>query len=231
MSSDSRSQSRGGFTLIELLVVMAIISVLIGLLLPAVQKVRAAAKRIECANQIRQLGLATHMYCDVHSGRFPQSTHDAAAQQAWIFTLAPFHEGVDKLRLCPTDPQLEKRREAKSTSYTWNGYVGERSLSVPERVQRLSQVNATTRFVLLMELSDTYAIDPSLCDHVHSYQWFRPSNVTNGRVYRTISGEIQTTRHSGGSHHLFADGHVELVGDAQIRTWASEPFNYVRPPD
>jgi prepilin-type N-terminal cleavage/methylation domain-containing protein/prepilin-type processing-associated H-X9-DG protein len=217
-----------GFTLVELLVVIAIIGVLVGLLLPAVQSAREAARSTQCKSQMRQLGIATVRYCDSHGGEFPEWWHadEVDGSRSWIYTLAPYLEDVDAIRICPTDLQADERRQARATSYLINDYLA--TDEGEDNARNLRQISATSRTIFAFEGADALRPTPKL-EHVHAMLWFSDFNIRHILVLGMIRSDVQIDRHVGGANYVFLDGHVETIPASQVEQWVDDKFQFANP--
>lgn len=250
------SRRRSAFSLVELLVVTAILATLIGLLLPAVQSARAAARQMQCRSNMRQLGLAVLMFCDSNNGRFPllayHNNDDSGRnelQKSWIATLQPYLESVDQVRFCPEDSDGVEGRIPTATSFAMNGYLRARRQmdtadlppAVAEQIRRstrglvdnFEKLRKTHATILMMEgtadqLGTNY-------DHVHSYEWFIEQNLVRKdapdyAVFASVSSEVAVDRHLGGANYVYADGHVATIPSQEIAAWCREGINFAEPP-
>ena len=188
------------FTLLELLVVLAILGVLVGLLLPALARARKRAHAVMCSGQLRQLGLAVHLYAEDHEDQFPRSQHSAFAhrQQPWGIALAPYlgssrqtwTQLVTSLYHCPSD------RRSRPWSYGLNVYF---ELGPEDDYEGKPQTWRRISFVPRPAQTILFAENASDVDHLMPNYWNRPEDAI----------DVASRRHAGRAHYLFVDGHAE----------------------
>ena len=216
MSNLRNPARRRAFTLIELLVVIAIIAILIGLLLPAVQKIREAANRMKCTNNLKQLGLASHNYNDTN-GHLPGNIRPAATgtvRVRWTTFLLPYYEQDNIYRIY--NPTINWSEPANQTAVAIRLKVME-CPSAPN-AGRLDGApeNNWAGFVATGDYSGIYGIDPALVSQgivqtnapgiVSKTDNVKLTDVTDG-----LSNTIHLTE-SAGKPDLYQAG--KLVGAA-----------------
>jgi prepilin-type N-terminal cleavage/methylation domain-containing protein len=193
-----------GFTLVELLVVIAIIAVLIGLLLPAVQKVREAASRIQCLNNLKQLGLALHHYHGSYE-RFPPAYSASALNSGpgWGTSILPYVEQAALAQQVPTGPPFWGGSQAVST-LTDGGQTPIKVFRCPSdtgpafSVDQGSFAVSNYRATYGTQLSVIYTAYADVGGVMFQNSRTRIADVTDGTSNTTLVGEGRT----GAARHV-----------------------------
>ncbi|MCC5789630.1 MAG: DUF1559 domain-containing protein [Opitutales bacterium] len=225
-----------GFTLIELLTVIAVVAILAGLLIPAVNRVRVTARQTVCASNMRQIGLALHMFANDHNGRLPGTAH-FSENESWIFTLAPYLDDVDEIRISPGDPRRDERLvERNSTSYVMNDLIFIQATDFrgrpvgPDR-SNLHAMRDPSGVILGFTGSERRGHAPTE-DHTHASGWANNwrgfLNDVSPDLHRTRDTEDRT---NGAANYLYADGRIETKPASEVRGKIESGVNIALPPN
>jgi prepilin-type N-terminal cleavage/methylation domain-containing protein len=186
---------RHGFTLIELLVVIAIIAILIGLLLPAVQKVREAAARSKSSNNIKQIALATHNFNDAYQGKLPQLTDvgngapQGAGLNSYFYNILPYMEQDNVARLFN-----------KTTASTYNNGATGATLNIINTL--ISPADSTASNGTTTTLGAALTIVPT---PPSPWPTSLPATATYATTSYAANGQVFGSN-SGGLPRTFVDG-------------------------
>ena len=228
-----RKESAGGFTLVELLVVIVIVATLATLGMFGYRSALIASRQSACMGNMKNIGIALHLYASDHDGKFPETTHSTDLDGAWVYALETYLGDFENTRVCPEDPKKKERLKAKGTSYILNSYI-----FVPEidpfgeptgpALNRVSAIPEPSRTIIAFICSDTTGTGPGN-DHTHSNQWSSWASLAGDISPGRFSGS-KTENTKGRSNYLYVDGLVESISAIEVKRKLDAGINIAKPP-